>query len=189
MDFQNADSTSPTFIYEGFKWPQHYAVYGEGNLHELGEDNSDALVYIGPRAEIEKFITTIDEQLQNYDAMPEELIVIGLWDNHIEKTKNDYVMLATLVSRGMDNNPLEYLIVPSTIHQLTDSSSSDSDAWRAWGNLSQDYMSHKISAQETQKVASVLLHNVSGQLLNNFRAYAEDEFLRSLVPSTRVQTP
>lgn len=182
MKFQESDNSMPAVIYEGYKCPTNYAVFGEANLHELNEDNSSATVYIGNRFDINILITEINNTLEDFEE--DGFIIIGLWDNNIEKSNDDYVMLATIISHNIDN-PLEYIDISKKIHQLTDNSTSDSDAWRAWGNLCDDYSNNSISQAETEKVAKVLLENVSDKMLNNFKQYMEDDFLQKLVPSVK----
>lgn len=53
------------------------------------------------------------------------------------------------------------------------------------GNLGNDYMYNSMSPETTEKVAKVLLNNVSNDMINNFRNYAEDDFLKSLLPQTK----
>jgi hypothetical protein len=185
MNFQDADNSMPDVIYEGYKFPHNYVIFGDVNIYELNEDNSRAIVYIGNRSAIQSLISDIAERLKDYDYSNDNFIVVGLWDNHIEKRDDDYIMLSTLFSHNINNNPLEYIKNPNTVHQLTDDSTSDSDAWRAWGNLSNDYLYNVKSQAETQKVATVLLSNVSQNMLNNFRTHTEDDFLKNLIPSAR----
>ena len=182
MNFEDADNTMPELIFEGYKFPQHYMAFGEVNIHQLNEDNSRAVVYIGNRSEIQILINEVTDRLNDYD---ESFIVIGLWDNHVKKRTDDYIMLSTFISHNIDDNPLEYIKIPNTIYQLTDDSTSDSDAWRAWGNLSNDYLYNIKSQEETQKIATVLLSNVSESMINNFRTHTEDDFLKNLIPSAR----
>lgn len=185
MNFQDADNTMPEVIYEGYTFPQNYAVFGEININKLNEDNSRAVVYIGNRSKIQDLINKVTDKLQDYNYSDDSFIVVGLWDNNVEKRTDDYLMLSTFISHNIDDNPLEYINIPNTIHQLTDDSTTDSDAWRAWGNLSNDYLYNIKSQEETKKIAYVLLNNVSENMLNNFRTHTEDDFLKNLIPSTR----
>lgn len=180
MDFQDADSSMPAVIYEGYTFPNKYAVFGNAQLDDLNEDNAHAFVYIGSRNDIKNLMKEINNILKTHDYDSEEFIVVGLWDN----PENDYIMLSTIICHHIDN-PLEYINVPATIHQLTDSSTSDTDAWRAWGNLGNDYMYNSVSQEETKKVAQVLLQNISDNMINNFKQHVDDDFLKSLLPASR----
>lgn len=133
MQLQNKEKDMPEVIYEGYKFPDQYAVYGKTDITQLNENNSTATVYVGERSEIEKLLQKINNVL-GYEAFDdsngESFVVVGLYDNFTHKSDNDYIMLATIASHNV--NSFEFLDVPNNVYQLTDSSTSDSDAWRAW---------------------------------------------------------
>lgn len=55
MKFKDSDNT-PGFLYEGYKFPQQYAVFGEADIYSFNKKNSHATVYVGLSSEIEKLI-------------------------------------------------------------------------------------------------------------------------------------
>lgn len=181
MHFKEVEDDMPSLIYEGYKFPSKYAVFGKTDLNEVNEDNSNAIVYIGNHSEINNLINKIEEELEDFDHNENSFVVVGLWDSKLSKNNEDYFMLATIISKGFDYNPLEYINVSKSIYQLNDNSSSDCSAWMAWRNLSNDYINNILSKEKTKKIANVLLNNISENEISKFEIYENDYFLKSLL--------
>lgn len=181
MNFKELEDDMPSLIYEGYKFPSKHAVFGKTDLNELNEDNSNAIVYIGNRSEINNLINQIEEELEDFDHNEEGFVVVGLWYDKLSKNNEDYFMLATIISKDCDYNPLEYINVSKSIYQLNDNSSNDSSAWMAWSNLSNDYINNILSKEETIKIANVLINNISESEIFKFETYENDYFLKSLL--------